>query len=157
MIINKAQYELVKEAREALFTFCESLSWEDYIQPVPNFGQGSIRKTQAHIADTYIHWIGRYALQNTTSYLDDKTINSIKEMRVEYQKINKLVAAFFEQYDCQENLVIKHLLSSRGEFISTPLTVITHVITHEFHHKGQLVSMARIMGYQPPDTDLIRL
>jgi uncharacterized damage-inducible protein DinB len=157
MITNKAQYELVKEAREALFTFCESLSWEDYIRPVPNFGQGSIRKTQAHIADVYIHWIDRYAMQKTTSYLDDKSINSIKEIRAEYQKINELVAAFFEQYDSQENLVIKHILGRHGEVISTPLTVITHVITHEFHHKGQLVSMARIMGYQPPDTDLIRL
>jgi uncharacterized damage-inducible protein DinB len=28
------------------------------------------------------------------------------------------------------------------------------VTTHEFHHKGQIVLMARVLGYFPPDTDV---
>ncbi|MCU5378655.1 hypothetical protein OCA08_16075 [Bacillus cereus] len=37
---------------------------------------------------------------------------------------------------------------------TTPLWLLTHTETHEFHHKGQIVSMARHLGYNPPDTDL---
>ena len=29
----------------------------------------------------------------------------------------------------------------------TPLWLLTHTETHEFHHKGQIVSVARHLGY----------
>lgn len=28
-------------------------------------------------------------------------------------------------------------------------------MTHEFHHKGQIVAMIREMGYIPPNTDIL--
>lgn len=43
-----------------------------------------------------------------------------------------------------------------GETISiTPGKLLMHTITHEFHHKGQIVVMARKMGYEPPNTDVL--
>ncbi|MFI5159066.1 MAG: DinB family protein [Sphingobacteriales bacterium] len=38
----------------------------------------------------------------------------------------------------------------------SPFELFTHVTTHEFHHKGQVVSMSRQLGYTPVDTDVIR-
>ncbi len=37
-----------------------------------------------------------------------------------------------------------------------PLQLFTHVITHEFHHKGQIMSLSRHLGYTPVDADIIR-
>lgn len=34
--------------------------------------------------------------------------------------------------------------------------IFTHVITHEFHHKGHAMTMARLLGYTPVDTDVMR-
>ncbi|MDM7914044.1 MAG: DinB family protein [Candidatus Eisenbacteria bacterium] len=34
-----------------------------------------------------------------------------------------------------------------------PAWVVLHVLTHEYHHKGQVVSIARSLGYTPPETD----
>ncbi|MCL6569315.1 MAG: DinB family protein, partial [Meiothermus silvanus] len=32
--------------------------------------------------------------------------------------------------------------------------LLMHPITHEFHHKGQMMTLARIWGYtMPPETD----
>ena len=39
---------------------------------------------------------------------------------------------------------------------ASPLKLFTHVITHEFHHKGQILSLSRHLGYVPVDTDVIR-
>jgi uncharacterized damage-inducible protein DinB len=39
---------------------------------------------------------------------------------------------------------------------ATPLQIFTQPFTHEFHHKGQLVLMCRLLGYIPPDTDVRR-
>ncbi|RSK47607.1 hypothetical protein EI291_14730 [Hymenobacter rigui] len=36
------------------------------------------------------------------------------------------------------------------------LHVFTHIIRHEFHHKGQMLNMSRQLGCTPVDTDAIR-
>ena len=38
--------------------------------------------------------------------------------------------------------------------VRTPALVLHHVLTHAFHHKGQVVAMCRLLGYPAPDTDL---
>ena len=41
--------------------------------------------------------------------------------------------------------------------VRTPAFVIHHVLTHAFHHKGQIVAMCRVLGHPAPDTDLSQL
>jgi len=41
-----------------------------------------------------------------------------------------------------------------GGELRSPAFILLHVITHAFHHKGQIVAMLRIQGYPAPDTDL---
>ncbi len=36
-----------------------------------------------------------------------------------------------------------------------PAMAAVHMLTHEYHHKGQIVTIARMLGYEPPDTDLL--
>jgi len=38
----------------------------------------------------------------------------------------------------------------------TPAFILMHVVTHAFHHKGQMVAMLRALGYPMADTDLQR-
>jgi uncharacterized damage-inducible protein DinB len=40
--------------------------------------------------------------------------------------------------------------------LRSPAFILLHVVTHTFHHKGQIVSMLRTIGYPAPDTDLQR-
>jgi uncharacterized damage-inducible protein DinB len=42
-----------------------------------------------------------------------------------------------------------------GELKSSAF-ILLHVVTHTFHHKGQVVAMLRTLGYPAPDTDLQR-
>ncbi|MCY9423036.1 DinB family protein, partial [Bacillus paralicheniformis] len=39
----------------------------------------------------------------------------------------------------------------------TPHQLLIHSITHEFHHKGQIVAMLRLLGYIPNNTDILGL
>jgi uncharacterized damage-inducible protein DinB len=40
--------------------------------------------------------------------------------------------------------------------LRSPAFILLHVVTHTFHHKGQVVAMLRTLGYPAPDTDLQR-
>jgi uncharacterized damage-inducible protein DinB len=48
--------------------------------------------------------------------------------------------------------------TSAGWFgeLRTPACILLHVITHTFHHEGQVVAMLRWLGHPAPDTDLQR-
>jgi len=157
MNIFNQQYEKVKEARGVLFDFFESIPVADYTKEVVHFGMGSIRNTQAHIINCYLHWIANFALQRALPYLQSEKVSSIDQMKIEFKNIDQYMDEFIKTYGDDVNSPIIHVLDKKGEVSSTPLILFTHVITHEFHHKGQMVSMGRILGNPPPDTDLLRV
>lgn len=37
----------------------------------------------------------------------------------------------------------------------TPRKLFMHTVTHEYHHKGQIMAMDRQLGYEPPNTDVL--
>jgi len=41
-----------------------------------------------------------------------------------------------------------------GGELRSPAFIILHIVTHAFHHKGQVAAMLRTLGYPAPDTDL---
>lgn len=44
---------------------------------------------------------------------------------------------------------------STEEISMTPRKLFMHTVTHEYHHKGQIMAMARQLGYKPPNTDVL--
>lgn len=150
------QYTLLKETREVLFAYLETMPEKDFIKDVENFGRGNIRTTQLHVANTYRYWIGNFSLNKNLTSPNDDSVTNVDKMRKEFLGINKLVEEFVEKFYNEPLDPITNTLSNKKEISLTPLALITHAMTHEFHHKGQMVSMGRILGYPPPDTDLIR-
>lgn len=157
MELVSKQYTWVKEMRQVLFAYLESLPNEKYVEVITDFGRGSIMTTQLHIAHTYRFWIGNFGLKKNKIIPTNQILHNVDEMRGEFLEVNKLIEEFIEKFYNKPLEPITNTLSSGREVALTPLALISHVITHEFHHKGQIVSMGRMLGYQPPDTDLIRL
>ncbi len=156
MLVAK-QYDLVKSARDVLITYCETFLHVDYLKELALFQQKSIRDMQVHIANIYIHWLGRFAMNADIPYLEEKEIGSAFAMRGRFDVLDQLVYRFMQAFGEQwQDPFTKTIPGDTGQLTTTPLTVFTHVITHEFHHKGQLLTMGRLLGYTPPDTDIIR-
>ncbi|MCM3704658.1 MULTISPECIES: DinB family protein [Bacillaceae] len=44
---------------------------------------------------------------------------------------------------------------STDEITMTPRKLFMHTVIHEYHHKGQIMAMARQLGYEPPNTDVL--
>jgi uncharacterized damage-inducible protein DinB len=56
--------------------------------------------------------------------------------------------------DLDLNEEILTILPDDEEFRVPRLQIILHVINHTSHHRGQIVTMLRAFGVQPPNTDL---
>lgn len=151
-----AQYELVKESREVVFEYCERFSKADYSKGLDNFNKKSIRDLHVHVANSYLKWIPFFGQGKSISYFDPREVNVVQEMREVFKSVNAHVADFLDCFSENPEVVIENEPIDHQKLKLTPLQLMTHVITHEFHHKGQILSMGRLLGYIPPDADIIR-
>ncbi|BAV09655.1 hypothetical protein FLA_5706 [Filimonas lacunae] len=146
---------MIADSRETLLNYCEELTPADFIISNPSFGRGSIRNLLVHIGSTYQYWIGQHALNRPMNYPAYEDYTSVKQCRAFFEEIDELISAFLQQFS---NTYFHSLNFSinNNEVTATPLKLFTHVITHEFHHKGQILSLSRHLGYTPVDTDIVR-
>jgi uncharacterized damage-inducible protein DinB len=72
-----------------------------------------------------------------------------------FHSIDALVNEFIHAHS-ENHLAHIELTNKERKVVVSPLKLFTHVITHEFHHKGQLLSLNRHIGYVPVNTDVIK-
>jgi uncharacterized damage-inducible protein DinB len=151
------QYDLIRERRAVLFEYCESLTSPHFVQDLESFGGRSIRYLMVHTVNTYFFWIGHFAGLNNRDFFKSEAVQNIQAARGLYHDNDILVNSFLQRYKPDFDEPIVNKVPRRDfELSLSPLELFTHVITHEYHHKGQILSMSRQLGYIPVDTDLIR-
>ena len=154
--ILKEQYRLVKSSREVVFEFIDTRVGKDLNTAVAAFEDKTIRYLLVHTANTYVHWLHNFALQKQAEFADDREFTYIEGIKKLYEDADKVMDTFLAVFSGRLDEVIGGTLSGNRVVRATPLQLFTHVITHEFHHKGQIMTMCRLLGYPPPDTDIIR-
>lgn len=152
-----SQYEEIKGARNALFIYCESMSPADVFKQVDIFNNSSIADLLVHNVNTYLSWINNFGLDKNISFYKTGDVKTLDEIRVLFKKVDSIVAEFLEKYKGNFEESFTAIVKHRGfPMTLSPLQLYTQAITHEFHHKGQIVTMSRLLGYTPVDTDAIR-
>jgi uncharacterized damage-inducible protein DinB len=118
------------------------------------------RYTGTH-SSCYIAWLGSFVLLKTKKPLtskEDLLQIGLDEIKVRFEHVDSIVNEVFESFTHRMDEPIQREIPWRegGETVLiTPRKLLMHAITHEFHHKGQIVAMARQMGYEPPNTDVL--
>ena len=152
----KEQYDLVRESRAVLFNYCKTISETNFLIENNFFGRGgSIRNLLVHIANTYEFWIAKHCLNNDvvyTSYHSKKAINEVIEL---FDTVDNFMYEFIALLEKQGHKPIQYEINGIKN-TAAPFKLFSHVITHEFHHKGQILSLSRHLGYIPVDTDIMR-
>jgi len=151
---SEEQYELVKSSRNVLFDFCKTISTDDFINQNTSFGRGgSMRNLLVHIANTYQYWVGNLVLKNDTLYSEYEEFKNISDVIELFKQVDEFMAEFIKNMEAYKdiNYQIQNIKSS-----AKPFKIFTHVITHEYHHKGQVLSISRHLNYIPVDTDIMR-
>lgn len=149
------QYELTKSSRNVLLEFCSKIKNEELNHVFENFGRGSIRNILVHISDTYYYWLNEFAQNLKPDFQPAESYSGIDEIRNYFDDTDKMVLQFLGKFRNDFTKQITGIALGK-EIHATPLKLFTHVITHEYHHKGQILSMGRHLDYTPPDTDALR-
>lgn len=149
-------YAWVKEARRGLLAYCRGLPPEAFVKIVPGIGWGSIRNTMVHVADAYRHWLLDVPSEKeseafrATEYPDVEAVVGLMDLA------DAIAAGFLERFGGEafgEALRLRVSFQA-APFLVTPGWLLAHAVTHEFHHKGQIVTAGRLLGHPAPDTDM---
>ena len=153
----KQQYKWMQSARASLFSYLDTVTIAHFTEELPLFGGGSMRSLLVHTANTYQFWLGNFAQNQELPFVKPVVVVNMSEVRRIFREVNELTDTFLAHFaDKWQHPVTGGIPWRKTIKEATPLALFTHVITHECHHKGQVVSMSRQLGYTPPDTDLIR-
>lgn len=152
---SKQQYEFVRGSRSVLLNYCRQMSQNDFLEANSSFGRGgSVRNLLIHIVNTYEHWVAIIALGKAIDYTSVDNFDNIDAILRLFINIDSYVFEFIEKMEDFDG-AINFQIGAETK-ITSPFQLFTHVISHEFHHKGQILSLSRHLGYIPVDTDILR-
>ncbi len=126
----------------------------DYGKELPSFGFRTLREQAVHIFNCEGFWI--HTLQGQR-YVDRRAEECpvLADARVLQQDVSGQTHAYLSKLTSQELNSDTELHFADGDVaVRTPALVLHHVLTHAFHHKGQIVAMCRALGHPALDTDL---
>ena len=154
-LFNK-QYALVKDSRKVVFQFLQQQVNDKINTPLETFNSKTIAYLYLHIANTYIAWAGNFALGDSMEYYDQEETAELARIQAIFKKKDEMMHRFSYQFTDHPLTAVKGYKWPEKYIETDAFSIFTHVITHEFHHKGQAMTMARLLGHVPPDTDIMR-
>jgi uncharacterized damage-inducible protein DinB len=137
-----------------LFGHLATLSGSDYTKELSGFGYPSVHAQVIHILGCEARWVRRLQVRPVGDW-EPARWPSIPDARSLQRDVTTQTLAYFSgltNHELNANTTLHFPDGSSA--IRTPALVLHHVLTHAFHHKGQIVAMCRILGQPAPDTDL---
>ncbi len=125
-------------------------------EPLAGFGFPTIWKQLTHILTVEEGWI--HDLQDKTfNAWGEEDCPAITELLAAKSRLRDATRVYIDSLSEAElnTKLAKRPQAWFGE-LRNPAFILLHVITHTFHHKGQVVAMLRVLGHPAPDTDLQR-
>jgi uncharacterized damage-inducible protein DinB len=127
-----------------------------YAKPVPNFGFPSLREQVIHIFNCEGFWIHTLQGQRFIDRTPAECPTLAEARRLQHDVHRETLAYLSAMTDQKLNANTELHFPDGDVAVRTPALIVHHVLTHAFHHKGQLVAMCRALGYPAQDTDLNR-
>jgi uncharacterized damage-inducible protein DinB len=138
-----------------LLDHLETLPQPLLAKELDGFGFASIQAQVVHLLVCELAWVKR--LQQQRLALEGDEPHDVAGFRaLQYHAVSETLAYLgrLAAEALNQEIVLQR---SDGRTLSrTPAHVLHHVLTHAYHHKGQIVAMCRLHGYPAPDTDLFR-
>jgi uncharacterized damage-inducible protein DinB len=147
-------HTLMHERLDLLLRHIATVPGRLWRKPISGFGHPTVWKQLVHILTCEEGWV--HDLQNQPfagwSEEDCPTMEALQTAKERIRGATQTYVSHLTEEELNSTLT-KRPVDWGGE-LRSPAFILLHVITHAFHHKGQVVAMLRILGYPAPDTDL---
>lgn len=116
----------------------------------------SVLATLAHIAAADWVWLERWHGRSPTGLPGGWELSNLDEVRRRWEKVLDERTAFVNGLTEEDLRREVSYRTTSGTPHRNPLAaLLRHVVNHATYHRGQVVTMLRQLGAEPPATDLI--
>jgi uncharacterized damage-inducible protein DinB len=142
------------ERLELLLRHVATVPDELHHKPISGFGHASIWKQLVHILTCEEGWVHDLKNQRFAGWREEDCPTMV-DLRTARERIREATRTYLGDLNEEQlNSTLTQRPVDWGGELRSPAFILLHVITHTFHHKGQVVAMLRMLGYPAPDTDL---
>ena len=144
------------ECLDIVFRHGAALPFRLLTQEIPGAPHASVRNQMVHVLMGEAFWISN--LRNRT--LDEPKPEDFSSMEELLSAKRKIMADTVTYLDSLDEAALNTELTVRPKNwigpLRAPAHILLHVMTHAFHHKGQMTMMYRMLGHPIGDTDMQR-
>lgn len=148
------QYEWAHNSLSIMLEHCARLDSEELARELPGFGHPSVHDQLVHIAEAELFW---FRIAQGLPWLEIKPADysDVPAIRELHARANGTARDYLTGLeDAQLHAPVRVEWEPGDGVEISPALMVSHLITHGFHHKGQVVAMCRLLGYPPPETDM---
>ena len=136
-------------ARDRLLEAIEPLTPEQYNRDLGSSFK-SVRETLTHLYAAEWAWYSRWQGQSPGSLLPTDAFPDLAALTSAWRDLEKNVRAFVDGQPGATDRIIEYTLLSGHAGASPVWQMVQHVVNHASYHRGQITTMLRQMGAQPP-------
>ena len=137
-------------ARDRMLDAVAALTPEQFIRDMGN-SFGSIRDTIAHICDAESIWLRRWKGEQPTGFQKPDRMPDLAAARKEWAELERSVRAVLRDLGTAGVQRTMEYKDTRGAPRSDVFSqMVQHVVNHGSYHRGQVTTMLRQLGAQPP-------
>jgi uncharacterized damage-inducible protein DinB len=143
-------------ARDRVLAALEPLTDAQFDQPAGG-SFGSIRKTLVHMYGAEWVWLQRWKGSSPAALAGADSLTDLRVIRSAWTEVERELRAHVAGLDDDAiNRVTEYRLFSGEPRASRFSHMLQHVVNHGTHHRGQVVTLLRVLGAEPPKSlDLI--
>ena len=143
-------------ARDRLLDAVGRLGAEEFHRDLGN-SFGSVRDTLVHIVSAEWIWCSRWEGQGPSGHLDAEEFGTVQDVRARWNDEGRRVRDFVVRLGPDGvDRVLEYAHFGGGSMGSVFWQMLQHVVNHASYHRGQVTTMLRQLGAEPPPSqDLI--
>ncbi len=143
-------------ARDRLLDAVEHLGAEEFHRDLGN-SFGSVRDTLVHVVSAEWVWCSRWEGQGPSGHLDAEEFGTVQDVRARWNEEERRVRDFVVRLGPDGvDRVLEYAHYDGGSMRGVFWQMLQHVVNHASYHRGQVTTMLRQLGAEPPPSqDLI--
>ncbi|MFX0045001.1 MAG: DinB family protein [Candidatus Hermodarchaeota archaeon] len=141
-------YEYHFAMNRNLWDYCLENLTTDQFNEETGISAGSIRKTFVHIMSSDERWFRGLRGEEVPEYPDAAQLEDLEVVRKRWEGVEAMMREYLEGLTDSE-------MSEPFERGIDRWHALFHVVNHGTHHRGQIVSMLRILGIKPVPQDFV--
>ena len=142
-------------ARDRQLQACVSLNDEQFLRPLGG-SFPSLRDTLAHMVAVEWLWLERWKGRSPKALISAGDFPALEAVVERWNTIEREMRDYMAGLD--EEALARPLtyMNFQGEQWTYPLwEMIAHVLNHQSYHRGQVATLLRMLGVQPPHVDFL--